>query len=70
VHVIELVMPERACVARLLAAGDRGDYARPLGRWNEILSEHFCPVVFVPYPVKAFGITLWNLVYFKGRGEH
>lgn len=67
VHVIELVLPEQRCFARWLANCDRGDYPRPLRRWQEILTEHFQAVVFEPYAIRMLGVKLWDLVYFKGR---
>lgn len=67
VHVIELVLPERRCLARWLAHSDRGDHPRPLCDWQEIFAEHFRTVVFEPYTIQILGVELWNLVYFKGR---
>ncbi len=67
VHIIELVLPKRRSVARQLALWDRGDYPRPLSEWRRIFEQSFETDVFEPYPVKLLGVTLWNLVYFKGR---
>ncbi len=67
VHILDLVMPERRGISRLLARWDRGDHARPLEEWRELFSDAFVPVVFEPYPLKAAGVTLWNMVYFKGK---
>jgi SAM-dependent methyltransferase len=67
IHILDLVLPEGRCVARSLAEWDRGDFPRPLGEWRSLFAESFEPVVFQPYPVGAFGVTLWNMVYFKGR---
>jgi SAM-dependent methyltransferase len=68
VHIIELVLPEHTGIARALAQGDRGNYPRPLDKWRAIFCTHFEVVVFEPFAVKALlGITLWNLVYFKGK---
>jgi SAM-dependent methyltransferase len=69
IHSLDLVMPERRSVARQLAQWDRGDYARPLSEWRELFEESFEPVVLEPYPVGAAGVTLWNMVYFKGRAR-
>jgi SAM-dependent methyltransferase len=62
-----LVLPEKASVPRFLARSDRGDFPRPLERWRELFSEFFEPICFEPYPLGAFGIPLWNMVYFKGK---
>jgi SAM-dependent methyltransferase len=70
VHIIELVLPERKCLARWLATHDRGDYARPVERWQELFAEHFQAVVFEPFAIQVLGVNLWSLVYFKGRPEN
>jgi SAM-dependent methyltransferase len=68
IHIIELVLPPHAGIARSLALRDRGDYPRPMSKWRSIFCLHFEPVVFEPFELKTvMGITLWNLVYFKGR---
>ena len=69
VHVLDLVLPDRLTVGRLLAQWDRGEYPRPLEEWRTLLTEWFEPVVFEPYPLTAAGVTLWNMVYFKGRAR-
>jgi SAM-dependent methyltransferase len=67
VHILDLVLPERASVARLLARLDRGHFPRPLARWHEIFCRYYTPVIFEPYPLGAAGVTLWSMVYFQGR---
>lgn len=71
VHALELVRPRglspARLPARLLARLDRGAFARPLEAWREMFAAHFEPVVFEPYPLGAFGVTLWEMVYFKGK---
>lgn len=69
VHILELVRPSRPGVARLLSAWDRGEYPRPLEEWRRLFGELYEPVVFQPYPLRVFGVALWNMVYFKGRGR-
>ncbi len=69
IHIMELVLPPRPNVGRLLARLDRGDHARPLQAWRELLGEHFDAVVFEPYRLGAGwteATTLWHMVYFKG----
>jgi hypothetical protein len=66
IHMLELVMPGEASVARLLARWDRGKFARPLGEWKQLFSDLFQPVVFEPYLLRGLGATLWNMIYFKG----
>ena len=67
VHILDLVMPERGGIARLLARWDRGDDPRPLEEWRRMFSEAFLPVAFDPFPLPLAGVTLWAMVYFKGR---
>lgn len=69
VHIFDLVLPQRPSVSRFLAHADRGDYPRPLEQWRDIFTESFEPVVFEPYPLGAAGLTLWNMIYFKGRAR-
>jgi len=69
VHALELVLPAGRSVARLLARLDRGAHARPLAAWRTLLATHFEPVVFEPYGLGALGMTLWHMVYFKGRAR-
>jgi len=68
IHILELVLPEEHhSIASRLARWDRGKFARPLGQWRAIFSELFEEVVFEPYTLTAWGATLWNMVYFKGK---
>jgi SAM-dependent methyltransferase len=69
VHILDLVMPEQASVSRFLARSDRGDYPRLLAEWQEIFSEVFETVLLEPYPIAMCGVTLWNMVYFKGKAK-
>jgi SAM-dependent methyltransferase len=66
-HCLELVMPERGGIGRVLAKADRGQYARSVAHWGSIWTEIFQPVTTVEYPLGAGGLTLWNMIYFKGR---
>jgi SAM-dependent methyltransferase len=66
VHILEPILPPGWPVARLLAHADRGKFVRPLQEWKSIFSEIFCPIIIEPYPLKGAGITLWNMLYFKG----
>lgn len=68
-HVLDLVLPAHASVGRMLARWDRGDYPRPLEEWRDLLGLWFETVVFEPYPLGAAGLTLWNMLYFKGRAR-
>jgi SAM-dependent methyltransferase len=69
VHIIELVLPERVSVARAMARADRGNYARPLGDWKTIFTQHLDTVVFEPFAHVTAGVTLISAVYFKGKAK-
>ena len=69
IHIFDLVLPARPSVSRFLARADRGDYPRPIHEWRELFTDAFEPVVFEPYPLGAGGVTLWNMIYFKGRAH-
>ncbi len=66
IHVLDLVLPETWGVATFLARRDRGHYPRHVQVWNELLARHFATEHFQPYAVRGLGLTLWNMVYFKG----
>ena len=69
VHIFDLVLPPRPSVARLLARADRGDFPRPLEEWRTLFGEAFEIEVFEPYHLGAGGVSMWNMVYFKGRAR-
>jgi SAM-dependent methyltransferase len=69
VHILDLVLPGSASISRFLARADRGEYPRPLEEWRDLFAFAFEPVVFEPYPLGAAGMTLWNMIYFKGRAR-
>ena len=68
VHVVDLVLPpKRFSIPRALARADRGDFPRPLDEWRRLFAEAFEIVDFEAFPLMAGGVSLWNLVYCKGR---
>ena len=67
IHMLELVLPDRGGPARWLARWDRGRHARSLGAWRELYAGAFTLDAFEPYPLGAFGIPLWQMVYGRGR---
>jgi SAM-dependent methyltransferase len=66
VHILELVLPERRSLARMMAKLDRGRYARPLAAWSDLFDAHFEPVSVEPY---QFGGSLWAMVYYQGKAR-
>jgi hypothetical protein len=52
-----------------LARADRGAFPRPLEEWRALFDEAFDVVEFEPYPLGFAGVTLWNMVYCKGRSR-
>jgi len=67
IHVLDLVLPDRPSPARLLARMDRGDFPRPLERWRTLFGMRFHVELFEPYPLGVAGVSLWQMVYFRGR---
>jgi SAM-dependent methyltransferase len=64
VHILELVLPERRSLARLMARLDRGRHVRGLAAWRDLFDAHFEPVSVEPY---EFGGSLWAMVYYQGK---
>jgi len=62
-HLLELVLPDRASPARMMARLDRGRYARPLEDWRRLFEAHLTPVSFEPY---HYAGGLWSMIYFQG----
>lgn len=67
VHIIDLVLPDAAGLPRYLALNDRGDFSRPLEQWRQIFEEAYETSVLEPFDVCLWGLSLWKLVYFKGK---
>jgi SAM-dependent methyltransferase len=67
IHILDLVLPTRTSIPRLLARLDRGEFPRPLEDWKQIFSETLETEIFEPYALTGLGATLWEMVYFKGR---
>lgn len=66
IQILDLIRPDRPGIAATLARLDRGDFPRPLAEWKQLFEESYTPVVFEPYDLKGFGVTLWQMIYFKG----
>ena len=69
VHIVDMVIPPAAGIARYLTTHDRGEHPRTRERWEQMLCERFEPVVIEPYYLTGAGIPLWHMVYFKGRAR-
>jgi trans-aconitate methyltransferase len=63
VYILDLVLPERWSIARVMALLDRGRYPRSAVVWRSIFSAHFDEQLFQTY---SFGVGLWSMVYFRG----
>ena len=64
VHILELVLPERRSIARMMARLDRGKYARSLSSWHTLFEMFFEPLIEDPY---GLGGGLWTMIYFQGQ---
>ena len=69
VHILDLVLPETPSVARFMARSDRGEYPRHLEQWRTMFFGCFEPVDFEPYDLGFLGISVWKMVYFKGKAR-
>ena len=69
IHILEPILPKGWPIARVLAHADRGKFVRPFEEWESIFTQIFRPIVLQPYPLRGAGITLWNMLYFKGSAE-
>lgn len=67
VHSIELVLPENLGIPRWFAEHDRGKFPRTLTTWRDLFADKLQTVIFEPFPIRHFGVTIMDLVYFKGR---
>ncbi len=67
IHIVELVLPPHASIPRFLARADRGKYPRAQNEWVQVFQENFQQVALEPFQLHLWGLTLWELVYFKGR---
>ena len=63
IHVLELVLPRRLSLTKIMARLDRGRFARPHSEWEALFSAHFDAAVVEPYTVAG----LWAMVYFQGK---
>ena len=68
VHILDLVLPADPSVARF-PRNDRGAFPRVTSRWQAMFEDVFRGVVFEPYRLTLGGVTLWQMVYFKGDGN-
>lgn len=64
--LMDLVLPKKRSVARVLARADRGDHARPYGHWQSLLEAHFTAVRCEPYRLGLGPLHLWHMVFFEG----
>lgn len=64
VHILELVLPERISVARIMARLDRGRHPRSVAAWRGLFEPHFERHIVEPY---RLGWGLWSMLYFQGR---
>jgi SAM-dependent methyltransferase len=70
VHILDLVLPESTSIARIVARCDRGNFPRPLEKWRQLFCESFEQVLYEPYDLDRCGLTLWKMLYFKGKARY
>jgi hypothetical protein len=69
-HSVELVLPENAGISRWLALHDRGKFPRSLSSWRELFEDKLQTVIFEPFPIRHLGLTILELLYYKGRKKN
>jgi len=69
IHILEIVLPERWSLVRILALLDRGRYARPIAQWNAIFERAMHIEALEQYPLGITGLPLWQMVYCAGRSR-
>lgn len=67
VHILDLILPAEASVARFLARADRGDYARPVEVWRQLFTRHLEEVHSEVYPLGVPGVPMWWMFHFVGK---
>ena len=67
IHILELVLPQSASIPRFMARSDRGKFPREESEWAQIFQEGFRQELLEPYDLGALGVSLWRMIYFKGR---
>jgi SAM-dependent methyltransferase len=66
VHILDLVMPERLALPRLMAVLDRGEHPRTVPGWERLISAHFAIERFQLYTVGPGPLAVWQMVYCRG----
>lgn len=66
VHILDLVLPERASPARALARMDRGHYARPVSAWRALAGRHCTIEHEQVYALGLPALPLWWMIYLVG----
>jgi SAM-dependent methyltransferase len=67
IHVMELVLPPARSMTRFMAQADRGKYPREIQEWKRMFRGIFQEVALEQYKLGTLGLSLWDMVYFKGR---
>lgn len=67
IHILDLILPPNASLARLFARLDRGRFARPLAQWRAVFEQTMHLEHFEQYPLGVAGIPLWQMVHCIGR---
>ncbi|HEY1067537.1 MAG TPA: class I SAM-dependent methyltransferase, partial [Pirellulales bacterium] len=67
IHVIDLTLPPRKGLPYYLARWDRGEYARPAGELESLVTADYEAVLVEPFKLKLAGATGWEMLYLKLR---
>lgn len=69
VQILDLVLPPSSSIARTMARLDRGQHPRPLQQWTSIFQKYFNQLESYQYPLGLAGLTLWQMVYYRGTAR-
>jgi SAM-dependent methyltransferase len=61
--ILDLVLPERRSIPRILALADRGKYPRPRETLLRLLEDRLDIEALEPYALRAFGQPLWHMIH-------
>jgi SAM-dependent methyltransferase len=67
IHILEPILPQSPSLARFVIRRDRGKFPRYVDKWQEMFASFFAPAVFEPYDLGIAGLSLWRMLYFKGK---
>lgn len=66
IRILDLVMPEKPCLARLLAKADRGNHVRTAEKWETLFDRHLNRKNVEYYNITFFRIPFFTMIHYTG----